>query len=117
MNGSTRELTKLLKLIKEGYADVREQFNRYTDLIKDVDLEKRLLEISALYIDPALKTILENKRRQAQRNNIRNLHAMKEKAKKSYFNRIEKLLQMKKLNQRGMPKFVRVATAKYKMLH
>ena len=85
-------------------------------MIKDVDLKKRHLENSMLFIDPALKSFLENERREAQRGNIRNLQAMKEKAETSYFNRIMVLLKKKKINQRGLPKFVQIATVKLKML-
>ena len=69
-----------------------------------------------LFIDPALKSALDNERREAQRGNIRYLQAMKEKAKNAYFNRIMVLLKKKKINQRGLPKFVQIATAKLKIL-
>ena len=89
---------------------MRKQLIRYTNLINDSYLEKRLLEISVFYMDPTLKAKLENERRKTQQNNIKNLHAKKKKAETAYFDRIAKLLMKKKLNQTGMPKCVRVKT-------
>ena len=68
------------------------------------------------FIEPTLKSALENERRTAQRNNIRNLQAMKEKAKTSYLHRIKMLLKKKKLSQRGLPNFVQITIPKCKKL-
>ena len=63
MIGSNRELIKLLKLIEQGYTDMRKQLIRYINLINDSYLEKRLLEVSVDYINSTLKAKLENERR------------------------------------------------------
>ena len=97
-------------MIEEGYTDLRKQLIRYTNLINDSYLDKRLLEISVFYINSALKAKLENEGRKNQRNNIRNLHAKKKKAETAYFDRIAELLMKKKLNQTGLPKCIRVQT-------